>query len=167
MYGLDTISVNASVKASLDAFQIKGLRRILGLPSTYLVEHRHYTNEYVINEVNKIQAEKQVKPIVIFSTYHKNQRIKRLAKLITEGHNDPAAKATMDLDTWQEHDTGTRRAGRPRINWLTETMNDLWELTSNNTAHLQHAILDLNNEEQKTAMKEMAHRIMNKKDSPI
>ena len=41
------------------------------------------------------------------------------------GDEDPAAKATLDPVTWQPPDTGRKRIGRHRVNWLQETMQDL------------------------------------------
>ena len=70
MYGLDTISITMRVKNALNAFHVKGLRRILKLFATFLPEQRHYTNEYVLERNWDL------------SEYHKLARIKRLAKLI-------------------------------------------------------------------------------------
>ena len=132
MYGLDTISVNTKVKNSLDAFHMKGLRKIMRLPSTYLFEHRHFTNEYVLTRINDIlHRDKKSKPVMISSDYHRIMRIKRLAKLLHFGDADPAAKATMNFETWESHDAGTRRSGQPRKNWLFETMRDMWNIAKN------------------------------------
>ena len=49
-----------------------------------------------------------------------------LAKMIKQGTNNPAASVTMDLETFEEHNTGTRRTGALRKNWLNETLKDAW-----------------------------------------
>ena len=46
-------------------------------------------------------------------------------------------------------------------------MNDLGELVRKNEEQFKHTLLDTDQDEQKTAMKNMATKIMNKKDSPI
>ena len=98
----------------------------------------------------------------MMSDYHKITRIKRLAKLIHFGNEDPAAKATMDMDTWKPHNTGTRRVGQPRINWLAETMQDMWKIARKNTTE-QYMDLKVENVTHKAIMTELAKTITEKK----
>ena len=64
--------------------------------------------------------------ICIMGEYHKERRIKMLAKLIKNGNDDPAAEVTANLCTFEAHDWGVRRVGVPRKHWLTITMEDMW-----------------------------------------
>ena len=53
IYGLDTMSVNHTVKKKLDAFYLKGLRTILKIPTIKEETFRHFTNEYVYKTANE------------------------------------------------------------------------------------------------------------------
>ena len=70
LYGLDAISVNSGVKKALDAFQMRGLRKIMKMPSTFLPEHHHYTNAYVLQQVNDTLKSQKGKEIIIMSEFH-------------------------------------------------------------------------------------------------
>ncbi len=59
---------------------------------------------------------------MMLSEYHMSVRIKRLATMMTEDEHDPATLATM-TENLEPIDTGTRRSGRPRINWLEKNEN--------------------------------------------
>ena len=61
MYGLETIQLKRQEKTRLDAFQIKGLRRILKLPPTF--EDRFYTNDKGI-EMASVELGR---PILLFT----------------------------------------------------------------------------------------------------
>ena len=51
-YGLEAVQVNDSLNKKTDAFQLKGLRQILGLQTTYV--NRANTNEHVFSTANRI-----------------------------------------------------------------------------------------------------------------
>ena len=47
MYGMETIVYNTSVQAKLETLQLKCLRKILQIPTTYI--DREFSNDYVKN----------------------------------------------------------------------------------------------------------------------
>ena len=49
LYGLETIQLTGNEQSRLDAFQMKGYRRILGIPHTHI--DRSWTNERVRREL--------------------------------------------------------------------------------------------------------------------
>ena len=51
MYGFETIVMNARVQNTLDTFQLKCLRKILKIPTTYI--DRQFSNDYVRPQINK------------------------------------------------------------------------------------------------------------------
>ena len=124
MYGLETAMMNKSVLSRLDAFQMKGLRKIMKMQHTYY--NRAHTNQYVLDcaaaELGSLD-DPLIQPL---SQYHRQQRLKLLAKLITLRHKDPAAKASFDPETLQPYHYGKKRVGRPRLNWVECTMEDFW-----------------------------------------
>ena len=54
LYGLETIQLTQNEKLRLDAFQMKGIRRILQIPPTHV--DRTWTNELVMEKANKEKA---------------------------------------------------------------------------------------------------------------
>ena len=120
MYGLESAMLNTSALNRLNAFQLKGLRKILHIPTTYY--NRKYSNEYVLMEANKaLQLENHGK-LEQLSAYHAKSRKVLLAKLITLGGNEPSATITFDVDTLRPHDYGKKKVGRLRLNWLECTL---------------------------------------------
>eukprot|EP00973_Karenia_brevis_P043452 6022129-Karenia_brevis.AAC.1 len=52
VYSLESTALNDSARKKLNAFQIKGIRRIMGIPPTHI--DRTKTNAYVLREANII-----------------------------------------------------------------------------------------------------------------
>ena len=125
LYGLETVALNDAIKNKTNAFQLKFLRKILQIPTTFV--NRLNTNEYVCDRANAILARQDAKPIKQFSVYHRERCILRLARLLILKDKDPSAAVTLEFSTLKPHDYGKWRVGRPRIKWLTNTINDMWE----------------------------------------
>jgi hypothetical protein len=127
MYGLESVVFNESLFRKLDTFQLKGLRKILKLPTTFV--NREATNSFVYTEANKHNARLGGKPIEKMSDFHKQRRKILLAKLITlsQSVNEPSARATLQDNLIAPHDYGTKRVGRPRLNWVKTTISDFWD----------------------------------------
>ena len=68
--------INDSITITQSVFHIKGLRRILALPSTFLEADRHYTNEYVLRKANEALKSEKGKEIMLMSEYHTNAELK-------------------------------------------------------------------------------------------
>jgi hypothetical protein len=128
------------------------------LPSTYLIQHRKYTNEYLLKKATDAIQLENGKPIILMSDFHRKARIKKLAQIICEGEQDPAAKATMNLHTWEPHDTGKKRVGQPRINWLKETLQDAWIEANRNIRNADEKI-NVKKEEHRTTTRIYLHTI--------
>eukprot|EP00975_Prorocentrum_lima_P025857 5440042-Prorocentrum_lima.AAC.1 len=91
-----------------------------------------------------------------FSEFHNQARIRLLAKLFVDRHQDPAASATFQFDSLKPYYRGTWRPGRPRLHWYPVTLSDYWvrlsdgarrwpaavnlELDSHMQALLEHAV---------------------------
>ena len=134
MYGLETIVMNAADINTLDTFQLKCLRKILKLPTTYI--NRTYTNDYVRTKINEKLKETKHKPIETLTSYHKRTRIEHMKKLIRNRFSEPGAAVTFNTITLAELPHGKKRIGRPRLNWYQVTIQDLW-----NEARKQNEII--------------------------
>ena len=61
MYGFETIVMNPRVQNTLDTFQLKCLRKILKIPTTYI--DRQFSNDYVRLQINKHLKAAKKKPM--------------------------------------------------------------------------------------------------------
>ena len=115
MYGLESTALKNSLLDRLDAFQMKGIRKIMKLQSSFV--DRSMTNERAMRITNeRINAgQERQKNLKKLSALHRERRVTALAKLIKMREQDPAAKITMDTDTFRPHDHGVRRVGKPRL----------------------------------------------------
>ena len=124
MYGLESTMMNIGVLSKIDAFQLKGLRKILKVKTAY--HDRDMSNEQVYRLANQKFQRRDGEEIIKLSEFHKERRIVLMAKLLTLRDQDPAARVTFNPETLRTHDYGTRRRGRPRLPWVHCTFNDCW-----------------------------------------
>ena len=116
---METAALTDATLNRLDVFQLKGLRKILKIPTTYV--DRRYTNQYIYQKANSILEREDKPPIKQLSIHHRERRVIRLAKLLVLKEKDPCAKVTLNFHDLRPHDYGTWRVGRPRKHWLTHT----------------------------------------------
>jgi hypothetical protein len=125
MYGLESIVFNDTHLRKLDTFHLKGLRKILKLPTTFI--NREYTNAFVYSEANRASRRTGTNPIITMTEFHKQRRKIMLAKLIIAAGQEPCARVTLQDSLIAPHDYGKRRVGRPRVNWVRRTLEDFWD----------------------------------------
>ena len=127
MYGMETIAFNTSIQHKLETVQLKSLRKILDLQTTYI--NRTFSNDYVRHQVNVKLKEAKKKPLLSLTEYHRKIRTEYLANLITQGDTDLGTPLAFDHITLQPIDHGVLRVGQPRKRWYTTTLEDLWQET--------------------------------------
>ena len=138
MYGLETAVLTTAELNKLDVFQLRCLRKILKLPTTYI--NRTYTNDYIRTQLNKYfhdyarSRSTSFKAVEPLSVYHKRARINSLVKLIRNRETEPGASVTFDPLTLQEVQHGKKRVGRPKLNWYQVTVQELWTIARKHTA---------------------------------
>ena len=155
MCGLEPLVMVTSVLNRLDAFQLKGLRKILGKQTTYY--NRTYSNDYLYQLVNEILSEHSGK-ITKLSEYHKERRMILLAKLIVMRDTEPSAKITFDGSGLASYDLKSkRRYGRPRLNWMSVALLDFWEKAKQESGNTQQwTELDANDDAHMRIINELA-----------
>ena len=124
MYGLESIVMNKSVLNRLDTFQLKGLRKILQIPTTFV--DRRFSNDHILAQANAALQREGKTELTTLSEDHTKRRITLLAKLLVLGQDEPSATITFNTDTLEPHNYGKKRVGRPRLNWLSCTLADAW-----------------------------------------
>ena len=126
MYGLETVVMNTRVKGMLDAFQLKCLRKILQVPTTYI--DKQFSNAHVRSQINARLRDAKKPPMETLTAFHQRTRIAYLAKLIHRGHKEPGTTVTMDPQTLAAIDHGKKRVGQPRLNWYKVTLDEMWQI---------------------------------------
>ena len=139
LYGLESVQINDQLKQQLNAFQQKGLRKILGIMTTYgqLVAGQPLTNtvELVYQKANEQanliddQPTKKTKVILPIDQIYEYRRRREILRMIKNRHlkDDMNNDITFEPSTLKliEHDK--KRVGGPRNNWWIEGKRKLWE----------------------------------------
>ena len=126
VYGLDTVAIPPNLMAKLNVFQLKGLRKILGLKTTFI--DRANSNKEVFRQAN---AERNPngepnKEIRSFQSYVEYKQEALLKHLVRADENDPLKMATFEPDTVVPRIYVKRRVGRPRKEWTVEAYKRLY-----------------------------------------
>ena len=112
LYSLESAELGAAIMNKLDVFQLKGLRKILRLDTTFV--NRSNTNALVEARANeKIKQQGGNTCIKKFSLAYKEAKRKRAAKIINASQNDPQRQITFEsgLRPW---DHVNKRVGGPQ-----------------------------------------------------
>jgi hypothetical protein len=118
------------------AFQIKGLRKILGFKHTYW--DRSATNQKFLDTATEIAyrkgsakflARNAGKQIELFSQTFQKRRKKLMGHVIRTDDSDPLRQVSLQPGTAKPVHWGTRRAGKPRQQWSHNVLNLIWKKT--------------------------------------
>ena len=125
IYGLETLTLTEAQQSKLNTFQLKGIRQILKLHTTYL--DRENTNKKLYEMANNIAGNAtNPKPFRQISSQIKRNSLKYFGHLVREGYEEPTRKATFTARMWPN--IGTKnRCGRPRHNWILKNMKKAWK----------------------------------------
>ena len=131
LYGLESAVVPESTQRKLDSFQLKGLRKILNLKTTFV--ERSNTNQRVYESANSAAGLAEGKKIASFSSAYKLARAKLGRKVFTRSASDPLRYATIAGHDGGEafHNFPNKRIGCPKEKWSHAVAKDL--LADNNT----------------------------------
>ena len=93
LYGLEPASLTDAEYERFDSFQVKALRRILGMKHSY---RSHISNELVMQRANQRIRLKEGKTITKMSEKLLNRQIKIMAHLLRSEENDVMKTCTVD-----------------------------------------------------------------------
>ena len=136
IYGLEVLPLNETWGKKLDAFYVRGLRRIMGMPSTYIDRAASNKNDAVLEkvaaELNAATGGRQKKKAVNMkdmmpSEKIKNKAVKILEEVICMNAADIRKRVTMDTAGLNFNLPDKMRVGRPRTSWILETARAAWE----------------------------------------
>ena len=101
LYGMDSAQLTPSNQRRIEVFQLKGLRKILKMTTTYVdrsnsnAEVFRRANELIKNETDPAKKPREIIPFV---TCYLNSRMKRLARLNKMEKEHPVRHITFGLD---------------------------------------------------------------------
>lgn len=160
LYSLECIQLTTAEQDRIDAFQTKGLRRILDIPPTHI--DRYWTNE----RVRILASERNGKPIFFFTEMWQKQKFALLGHLLRTDINDPLHQVTFEGTTKKPRTVGKRRTGRPRDQWINETCaeafdeimkNEFVEFDFENEEHMDILLQEATNRNTIFQTKEKTH----------
>ena len=108
--------LHSHCEKKLDNFHLRGLRKILQVPTTYV--DRRYTNARVYELASQIaypdDPYKSVRP---FSAILDEKRTHLAGHILRAANSDPLRQVVYEPNTATVKRIGKRRVGRPRSNW--------------------------------------------------
>lgn len=125
LYSLEALQPTEAAASKLDTFQLKGLRKILRMTTTYI--DRANTNEEVFRRANAAMSDGHHGYIRPLSEVLQEKRKKLLGHIIRRPRDHPQHQTTFATRTLIPRTTERRRVGRPRAAWTYETMKDSWK----------------------------------------
>ena len=139
---MESAMLTPAAQDKLNAFQLKGLRKILQMKTTFV--DRTNTNERLLAEANlQAQRNNDEDRIKLFSEAYKEQRGKSCVRLLQRRVSDPIRHTTLE-PTGSIWDFPHKRVGRPKAKWIAEGLGDLWEAMKKQDAGLERAHLTFN-----------------------
>ena len=120
LYGLECIQLTQSDMAKLNAFQMKGLRRILKFPPTFI--DRSITNQSVLDI---LRVSYQIR-IDLFSHTWLHKKLKLFGHILRSSPDDPLRQVLFEYNTFIPK-IEYRRPGKPRTSWLLQAFKDAFE----------------------------------------
>ena len=119
LYGLETIPISEASRSRIDAFQMKGLRKILGIDHPFFSRVSNKTVFEMANDGLKTQ-------IAPLSATLAKRRLALLGHLIREEEGSPTKIALID-DQGKIAGPTYKRIGRPRVQWLEQSLTEAFK----------------------------------------
>jgi len=118
LYGLETIHLMGAMLKKTDAFQMRCLRRILKIPSTFI--DRQNSNKVVLQRCTAILYANQgdQREFELFSQSCLHRKSKLLGHVLRAGPEDPMRQISFQPNNAIRVPYGRKQVGRPKQNWL-------------------------------------------------
>ena len=158
LYGLETLEPTESAGRLFNTFQLKGLRKILKLHTTYI--QRHNTNEYVYRRANEtLNApttgfDRKIKPL---TEILEEKKLKLLGHILRRDRNHPLHQTIFSTTSALPRETEMRRVGRPKQFWTSNNMQKTWEVIRNTDPSAPQIPFDRYNREIRERIIEQTH----------
>ena len=140
-YALETMFLTKTQLRKLDTFQLKGLRQILKMHTTYIErantnkEVRTRAADFLWPNKEKAKARDRIQKI---SKQVKQAQTTLFAHTLREEPTAPTRKATFKGNKARPNISSTKRVGRPRKNWTVQLMKRTWHTIRKDIPELRH-----------------------------
>jgi hypothetical protein len=131
IYGLESAELKTRGLEKLNTFQLKGLRQILRMVTTFV--DRTNTNTRVLEEATKAVNTSSSgmvnngRGVELLSETHTQRRIKLAGRVLRLADNDARRFTTYHAGSGRVKKKLKKRTGRPKINWGDVTHARIWE----------------------------------------
>ena len=138
LYALETVEIPASQISRLEAFQLKGLRKILGMVTTFI--DRSNTNAEVFRRANlQVALRGQEQTIQSIQSTLQQRRIALVGHILRQDNDHPIRIASFRSNSAAPFEVLHRRVGRPRKNWLQESLRMVWQTVREDETEFSNA----------------------------
>lgn len=130
VYGFESTMLTPALMNKLDTLQLKGLRKILKIKTTYIDRANNNVSVFARANQAKKTLHRDGKDVAPFSCYVKDRQHALLAHTIRVSNDDPLREATLQPDTAYPCMIGKRRVGRPRDIWIWNALEERFILNN-------------------------------------
>ena len=123
LFGLESAELTTGALRSLDTFQLKCLRKILKIKTTFV--DRANTNESVYKRAS--EQLKNGEEIVALSQVYLNRKQGFYCQVASVPGNDPTRMVTFEHGTTKPIQHLPRRRGRPKVKWAHTEAKRIWK----------------------------------------
>ena len=121
LYGLETVHLTDAMSNKLDAFQIRGLRKILKIAPTHV--NRANTNKHVLERATQHAYPHHTdnRKVELFSVFQKKRKAKLLGHILRALALNTLRQVSFQPHSAQRVEYGKKRVGKPRQSWIHQT----------------------------------------------
>ena len=127
LYGLETLEIPSAQMSRLEAFHLKGLRKILDMKTTFI--NRANTNQEVFRRANMAlhHRNNHSDKIQKISEMLCQRRVALVGHILRQPRTNPLRNVCFRQSTAAPFEVLYRRQGRPRKRWIDSTLQFVWD----------------------------------------
>ena len=129
LYNLETVFLTQTLRKKMGAFQLRGLRQILKILTTYI--DRRWTNDRVLELASRTayprDPNSRIRPVTIDLD---QKRVRLAGHILRAPNHDPLRQVSYQQNSAEPKHIGKRRVGRPRQHWVFKSSEDIHALHS-------------------------------------
>ena len=129
LYGLESAQLCSAHLARLTAFQLRGLRKILRISTTFI--DRSHTNAFVFRRATAAFTRdlSHIRRVIPVGEVYGSRRLKLMADLVRLPESNPRRATTLVGSGISPYRNLVRRVGRPKHLWANHALQDAWHAT--------------------------------------
>ena len=120
------------VYCNIYSFQLRGLRQILKIPTTYI--DRRWTNDKVFQPASRTayphDPNRRIRPVTTVTIDLDQKRVRLAGHILRAPNHDPLRQVSYQQNSAEPKHIGKRRVGRPRQHWVFKSNEDIHALHS-------------------------------------